>query len=251
MLFGTLKVDISDANLDTKTKKVTITKDGNIVTDYTVEQSDKNEETAFIELAGADKQTHKYVVTVECTDEAGNPASLTKTIIIDKTAPCVTIDFKAVNGNGLDVSETTNYTSVGITFTLSEEDSYSEDGFKTAVEAVFENVENLKFPEVANNADGTHSIFVKLENDGIYKLNGFEYEDKCGNKVVVDNSDQLKTSFTIDNTAPKGEIGIWLNKNEKASEAAKKDALVGTEGRFKLSNITDKTAGIVSNELGA
>ena len=247
----TLKVDISDANLDTKTKKVTITKDGNIVTDYTVEQSDKNEETAFIELAGADKQTHKYVVTVECTDEAGNPASLTKTIIIDKTAPCVTIDFKAVNGNGLDVSETTNYTSVGITFTLSEEDSYSEDGFKTAVEAVFKNVENLKFPEVANNADGTHSIFVKLENDGIYKLNGFEYEDKCGNKVVVDNSDQLKTSFTIDNTAPKGEIGIWLNKNEKASEAAKKDALVGTEGRFKLSNITDKTAGIVSNELGA
>ena len=247
----TLKVDISDANLDTKTKKVTITKDGNIVTDYTVEQSDKNEETAFIELAGADKQTHKYVVTVECTDEAGNPASLTKTIIIDKTAPCVTIDFKAVNGNGLDVSETTNYTSVGITFTLSEEDSYSEDGFKTAVEAVFKNVENVKFPEVANNADGTHSIFVKLENDGIYKLNGFEYEDKCGNKVVVDNSDQLKTSFTIDNTAPKGEIGIWLNKNEKASEAAKKDALVGTEGRFKLSNITDKTAGIVSNELGA
>ena len=157
----TLKVDISDANLDTKTKKVTITKDGNIVTDYTVEQSDKNEETAFIELAGADKQTHKYVVTVECTDEAGNPASLTKTIIIDKTAPCVTIDFKAVNGNGLDVSETTNYTSVGITFTLSEEDSYSEDGFKTAVEAVFKNVENVKFPEVANNADGTHSIFVK------------------------------------------------------------------------------------------
>ena len=248
----TLEVDISDANLDTKTKQVIITKDGNIVTDYTVGwQSDKNEETASIGLAGADKQTHKYVVTVECADEAGNPASLTKTIIIDKTAPCVTIEFNAENKNGLDVSETINYTSVGITFTLSEEDSYSEDGFKTAVEAVFKNVENLKFPEVANNADGTHSIFVKLENDGIYKLNGFEYEDKCGNKVVVDNSDQLKTSFTIDNTAPKGEIGIWLNKNEKASEAAKKDALVGTEGRFKLSNITDKTAGIVSNELGA
>ena len=131
----TLEVDISDANLDTKTKQVTIKKDGAKVQDTEAKiEWDGNKTT--ITLKAESGVTHEYEVKVKCADEAGNSASLTKTIIIDKTAP-------------------------------------------------------------------------------------------------------------------EGEIGIELKKNEKASEAAKKDALVGTEGSFKLSNITDKTAGIVSNESGA
>ena len=241
----TLKVDISDANLDTKTKKVTIKKDGAKVQDTEAKiEWDGNKTT--ITLKAESGVTHEYEVTVECADEAGNPASLTKTIIIDKTAPTVSMTYHTEGSeSSQEFTDETLLTGKDVKVGVKIEDAnlytkgitIKKDGVKdTDTEA------EIKWDENTNNA----TITLKAESGVTHE---YEVTVKCADEAG--NSASLTKTIIIDKTAPEGEIGIELKKNEKASEAAKKDALVGTEGSFKLSNITDKTAGIVSNESGA
>ena len=236
-------VKIEDANL--YTKGITITKDGVKDTDTEVQIVwDENANNATITLKADLGKTHEYEVTVECADEAGNPASLTKTIIIDKTAPTVSMTYHTEGSEssqkftdetlltGKDVKvgvkiEDANLYTKGITI--------KKDGVKdTDTEA------EIKW-------DGNKTTITLKAESGV--THEYEVTVKCADEAG--NSASLTKTIIIDKTAPEGEIGIELKKNEKASEAAKKDALVGTEGSFKLSNITDKTAGIVSNESGA
>ena len=239
----TLEVDISDANLDTKTKQVTIKKDGAKVQDTEAKiEWDGNKTT--ITLKAESGVTHEYEVTVECADEAGNPASLTKTIIIDKTAPTVSMTYHTEGSeSSQEFTDETLLTGKDVKVGVKIEDAnlytkgitIKKDGVKdTDTEA------EIKW-------DGNKTTITLKAESGV--THEYEVKVKCADEAG--NSASLTKTIIIDKTAPEGEIGIELKKNEKASEAAKKDALVGTEGSFKLSNITDKTAGIVSNESGA
>jgi hypothetical protein len=239
----TLEVDISDANLDTKTKQVTIKKDGAKVQDTEAKiEWDGNKTT--ITLKAESGVTHEYEVTVECADEAGNPASLTKTIIIDKTAPTVSMTYHTEGSeSSQEFTDETLLTGKDVKVGVKIEDAnlytkgitIKKDGVKdTDTEA------EIKW-------DGNKTTITLKAESGV--THEYEVTVKCADEAG--NSASLTKTIIIDKTAPEGEIGIELKKNEKASEAAKKDALVGTEGSFKLSNITDKTAGIVSNESGA
>ena len=166
-----------------------------------------NNGTVKIELDNNNKLDDGiYYIYYKLADKAGNVSyynGVGMKLVMDNTAPKVAFTFEAKNENGLNVSETTNYTSVNIRFTLTEKDSYDENAFKSAVQKVFENCENVTIGEVDANLDGRYSISVALTNDGTYNLQTFKYADKSGNEcVVADGSGELKLSFTIDNVAP-------------------------------------------------
>ncbi len=244
-----IKFNISDTNLNTDNNQTTIKKDGvEVASDDISKIITWNEDNAGakIRLDTDAGETHTYQITVSGTDMAGNTSTLTKTVIIDNTAPKVAFTFEAKNENGLNVSETTNYTSVGITFTLTEKDSYDENGFIKAVEKVFEYYKkDVTIENVISNPDGTYSISVALKNDGTYNLQTFEYADKSGNEcVVADGSGELKLSFTIDNVAPTVNPTLLVKKYGESEDKEEKNSGTVNYSATVQIEATDDVSGI-------
>ena len=194
-------------------------------------------------------EDNSYYIYYKLVDTAGNVSyynGVGVELVWDNTAPKVSMTYHTDGSESSpEFTDETLLTGKDVKVGVKIEDAnlytkgitIKKDGVKdTDTEA------EIKWDGNTNNA----TITLKAD---LGKTHEYEVTVKCADEA--ENPASLTKTIIIDKTAPEGEIGIGLKKNEKASEAAKKDALVGTEGSFKLSNIMDKTAGIVSNELGA
>jgi len=202
-----IKFNISDTNLNTDNNQITIKKDGvEVASDDISKIITWNEDNAGakIRLDTDAGETHTYQIKVSGTDKAGNPNSLTKTVIIDKTAPILTATFDGTEKSGA-AGTGKYYESATLTITASDADSFNMDGFKNAVETAVKNftAKNKENNDVENAISFTydetnHQAVIEFKKEANYELSAIEYIDDCGNSATV----TPKRSFTIDNSAP-------------------------------------------------
>ena len=221
----TLVAVVSDVNLDANAKKVTIKKDGAKVQDTEAKIEWDGNNTTIILKADLGK-THEYEVTVECADEAGNPASLTKTIIIDKTAPVLDAKFEGTKKNGAAESEK-YYKEATLTITASDDKSFNWENFKKAVSTAVSSFtakdkdgNSVEKAIIVNyDEDNKSSAKITFVKDANYSLKEISYTDDCGNKATVTVTPEI-TEFTIDNTLPTASsFSVSTFKNGKGEES--------------------------------
>ena len=200
-----IKFNISDTNLNTDNNQITIKKDGvEVASDDISKIITWNEDNAGakIRLDTDAGETHTYQIKVSGTDKAGNPNSLTKTVIIDKTAPILTATFDGTEKSG--AAETGKYyKDATLTIKASDADSFNWNKFQEAVKTALGTFMAKDNNDVENaitvDYDETnHQAVIEFKKEANYELSAIEYIDDCGNSATV----TPKRSFTIDNSAP-------------------------------------------------
>jgi len=214
----------------------------------------------FITLVKKEKEEAIYKITVTCKDKAGNESSHTETLVIDKKAPAVSIQYQE-NSKG-----EAYYKSRSAVVSVEEAYSLNQEAFKEAILAAVQ-----AEPELADNKglkisgwdEKNHCYTIEFTGNTKYTINKIAYIDDSGNsagEIEFTPDTEHGTEFYIDKIEPTAEAQLVLYQfgspdpyTEKLDIHARPSYLSAFfensgKSQFILYNIQDNLTGIEAVE---
>lgn len=195
-----LKITVTtELNNGTKTEKVY--KNDDLTTKFTKGDADEWNSTIKFDTG----EDAIYTIKVECTDFSGNKAETAeKTFIVDKTAPCINVDFSnndVRNGKYFNADRTAKITIEERNFNAADvELNVTAD---KAVGNIADYAAYLKNSDNWTSTGDTHTAEITFSTEAFYKFD-ILYTDMSGrkNEPVNYGDSKAATDFVIDKTAP-------------------------------------------------
>ena len=195
-----LKITVTtELNNGTKTEKVY--KNDDLTTKF--KKGDADEWNSTIKFDTGEDAI--YTIKVECTDFSGNKAETAeKTFIVDKTAPCINVDFSnndVRNGKYFNADRTAKITIKERNFNAADvELNVTAD---KAVGNIADYASYLKNSDNWTSTGDTHTAEITFSTEAFYKFD-ILYTDMSGrkNEPVNYGDSKAATDFVIDKTAP-------------------------------------------------